>query len=759
MGPTTAIPRVTEALVAAPPATMTDAERTEPKDPRRRAPDRAHRGQLAQLRERVWSGFASEDVDLASIVEPLSEVLAGEVFVVSDLRRIGSPLVHVEPGFEELTGYAPEAALGRELGFLLRNDTDQEAVREAREAVREGNAIGVTLRNYRADGSLFWCEQRHHPVRDERGRVAHLVTVLRDVTDQVHAYGAEQVEREQSAAGVGGAPWFAYGAMYDAHGEFRLSWISGDTLAVLGRDRADVMRDGWSAMIEPEARALLAGRGAALREAGGSRRERYRVRVAGGEERLVEDAVSVAWVAAEAGIFAIHGTVCVVESPRSSLRAALAGVDPATGLPTEELLADRLVLATRRAQRQGGRVALVALSLDHFDFVETHLDPQRGERLEREAAQRLRRALRRSDTLVYAGRGDFLVLLEDLQDAEAALPAVDKLLAWVSRPFDDGRLRVELSASAGVVVADGPLRIDALRDEAVGALDRARADGGGGFAFADPALDERLRARRAFELELRGAFASDQLLLHYQPRFRLAGDEITGFEALVRWRHPERGLLLPADFLGELERMHLSGELFERVLPLALRRAAERARLGRATRVAVNVGLAELDRDDLVPFVLHTLERAGVPPAMLELELHAGDDPGALLRCAPRLAALRARGVRVALDDFGVGDTNLARLRELPIDLLKIDRSFVQRLGGPAAPVAAAAIGGAPVAAESPADLELVRAMVAIGRGLGLTVVAEGIETAEQRSWLRAMACDEGQGYLLARPAADTDPV
>ncbi len=744
---------------------MAEAERTGPKDPRRAAREpaqRAQRAQLAQLRERVWSGFASEDVDLVSIVEPLSEVLAGEVFVVSDLRRIGSPLVHVEPGFERLTGYAPQAALGRELGFLLRNDTDQEAVRQAREAVREGNAIGVTLRNYRADGSLFWCEQRHHPVRDERGRVAHLVTVLRDVTDQVHAYGAEQVEREQSAAGVGGAPWFAYGAMFDEHGTFRLSWVSGDTGAVLGRDRGDVMRDGWVEMIEPEARAVVAERGIALREAGGSRRDRYRIRLAGGDERLVEDAVSVSWVAAEARLFAVHGTVRVVEPPRSSVRAALAGVDPATGLPTEEVLADRLVLAARRAQRQGGRAALVALSLDHFEFVETHLDAQRGERLEREAAQRLRRALRRSDTLVRAGRGAFMVLLEDLPDADAALPVVDKLLAWVSRPFDDGRLRVELSASAGVVVADGPLRLDALRDDAVGALARAQASGGGGFAFADPALDERLRARRAFELELRAAFANDQWLLHYQPRFRLAGDEITGFEALVRWRHPERGLLLPADFLGELERMHLGGELFERVLPLALRRAAERARMGRAARIAVNVGATELERDDLVPFVLRALERSGVPPAMLELELHAGADANALTRCAPRLAALRARGVRLALDQFGAGDTNLARLRELPIDLLKIDRSFVQRLGGRGAPPDAVGVeepGGPddPAGSSDLADLELLRAMVAIGRGLGLTVVAGGIETEAQRRRLRAIACDEGQGYLLAPPAADGD--
>jgi len=721
---------------------MADDDSMGPNDPRRPAHERA---QLAQLRERVWSGFASDDVDLSSIVGPLSEVLAGEVFVVTDLRKIGSPLVHVEPGFEQLTGYAPQVALGRELGFLLRNDTDQEAVREAREAVRDGRPIGVTLRNYRADGTLFWCEQRHHPVRDARGRVAHLVTVLRDVTNQVHAYSAEQVAREQGSSGTGDTAWFAYGALIDAHGAFRLSWVSGDTEAVLGVDAAAVMRDGWTAMVESEGRAALLERGVALRGDGGSRRDRYRVLAAGGAGRTVEDAVSVSWVAVEAGLVAVHGTMRVVEPPRPALRSVLAGVDRATGLPTEDVLADRLVLAGRRAQRQGNRVALVALSLDHFDFVETHLDAQRGERLEREVAQRVRRALRRSDTLVRTGRGAFLVLLEDLNDADAVLPVVEKLIAWIARPFEDGHLRVELSASAGVAVADGPLRVEGMREEANAALNRARTAGGGRYAFADADLDQRLRARRAFELELRGAFAGDQWLLHYQPRFRLAGNEVTGVEALVRWHHPERGLLLPADFLGELDRVHLGTELFEHVLPLALRRAAGWARAGRAARVAVNVDVAQLDRDDLVPFVVRTVERAGLAPEALELELHPGADAVAFEQSLPRLAELRARGVRVALDDFGVGDTNLARLRDLPIDMLKIDRRFVQRLGSHDA-------------AEDPADLELLRAMVTIGRGLGLTVVAEGIETEQQRSRLRAIACDEGQGYLLAAPAPDVRP-
>lgn len=719
---------------------MADGEPREPLREPRRTP--AERARLARLRERVLSGFAPEDDDLAAIVGPLADVLVGEVFAITDLRRIGSPLVHVEPGFEALTGYPPAAAVGRDLGFLLRNDTDQEAVREAREAVRDGRPITVTVRNYREDGALFWCEQRHHPVRDARGRVGHLVTVLRDVTDAVHARSAEDVVRE---GGPARGPFFAYGALIDAAGSLRVSWVGGDPHALLGLDADAVRREGWVGCVHPDDRAVFEARGAALRRDGGSRRDRYRVRV-GERERVVEDVATVAWAAPEAGLVAVHGVVRESADGGASVRRAFAGVDPATGLPTEDVLADRLALAARRAPRHGHVVAYAALSLDHFDFVQTHMDAQRGERIVREAARRVRRVLRRGDTLARVGPGDFALLLDDLPEPDAALPVMEKVLAWIARPFDDGRLRLELSASAGVVMIGGPVRFDAVRAEAGAALARVRDAGGGDVAFADEDLDRRLRAKRAFEAELRGAFARDQWVLHYQPRVRLVGGEITGEEALVRWRHPARGLLLPAEFLAELMRARLGGELFEQVLPQALRRVRQRLDAGRPRRVSVNVGLDDLERDDLLPFLQRSLKRAGVAPTSLELELHPTGDPAAFERLTDRLVALRRLGVRLALDDFGVIDTNLARLRDLPIDVLKIDRSFVQRIGGQGV-------------AGDPADLEMLRAMVALGRGLGLTVVAEGIETDGQRRRLRAIACDEGQGFLFAPPTAEGELV
>lgn len=703
---------------------------------------------LARLRERVLSGFPEES-DVEDLVRPLTDMLAGETFVVSDVRRVGQPVVHVAPGFGDLTGYAPADAVGRDLGFLLRNDTDQDAVRDVREAIRDGRATTVTLRNYRADGSLFWCEQRHHPLRDVRGRTGHVVTVLRDVTDQVNARSAEEAARQlvDDLGGDGG--WFAYGALVDAAGRVQVTWVGDSCRAVLDVEPATLIAGGLMERVHPDDRAGVLERWRALRVDGGSRRDRYRIVSADGQTQRVEDFAAVSWSAAEAGVVALHGVVRAVaadhaEAPATidagDVAAAFKDVDAGTGLPTREVAEDRLHQAARHARRQGRVVAAVAIVLDHFDFVHATMDPRRGERLVREAARRLQRALRRSDTLARIDRGTFLAVLSDLEAPDAALPVVEKLLAWVARPFDDGSLRVELSASAGVAVAAPharPADVFAAAEEAVATAQRA---GGGRFAFADPELDAAVRVRTGRERALHAAFADDQLLLHYQPRVRLDGDSVTGVEGLVRWNHPTEGLLPPAAFLPDLERARLGDALFERVLDRATRQAAQWYREGTPRRVAVNVGPEVLEREDLARIVHRALDRASLHPGLLELEIHERTGRRTWERGAGRLRELRAMGVQVALDDFGAADTNLAQLRELPLDTLKIDRAFVARIDA---------------GSRRSADLELLRAMITLGRGLGLTVVAEGVETASQRDHLRDLACDEAQGFLYApaRPA------
>ena len=695
-------------------------------------PPVAH-GRLKALRERVLSGFPADDG--AEFVDAMRSVLAGECFSISDLRRVGQPLVFVSDGFLALTGFHREEALGRELGFLMRDDTDQDEVRSAREAVQDGRAATVLVRCYRSDGSLFWNEQRHYPVKDARGRVAHAVVLQRDVSDVVHARSAEEVTRQMATSLRGDGAFFSYGAIIDAHRHVRLGWVQEGARAVLGRTAKALQGVDLRELIAPDDRARVHERLLKLCDEGGSRRDRYRMLGADGRVRWVEDFAAVSWRADEAQLVAVHGVVRDVTS-ETLRRHQLGPIDPLTGLPTGRVLADRLDQAVRQRRRNGGVAALVLLELDHFDFVHQTMHPSRAERFVSEATRHLQRALRRSDTLALVRPACFGVVLPDLPDADAVVPAVEKLLAWVARPFMDGTLRVELSASAGVAVAPGDgHRAEVLRAQAETALQRARVGGGSRFAFADLALDQAADARLRFERELRAAFAHDQLVLHFQPRVRLGDGSEQCVEALVRWRHPERGLLLPHEFLPALYRAHLGDALFAWVLEQAMAQAAAWRDQGTPRRVSINVGPAQLERDDVGEVVRAALERWQLHPALLELELHEATGMRVLERGAEQLATVRRYGVTVALDDFGAVATDFARLRDLPIDTLKIDRSFVARVGD---------------GADS-ADVALLRALVGIGHGLGLRVVAEGIETAAQRARVSEMAVHEGQGYLFSR--------
>ncbi|MBA2666956.1 MAG: EAL domain-containing protein [Trueperaceae bacterium] len=694
----------------------------------RDTPDR-----LRHVRERVLSGFAEDDAGI--LVEVVSEVLAGESFTVSDLRRVGQPIVHLSDGFQVMTGYRREESLGRDLGFLMRDDTDQSEARAAREATRDGRAATIVVRNYRKDGSLFWNEQRHHPVKDGRGRVGHLVVVQRDITELVHARSANEAARQLASSLGGEGAFFSYGALLDGRGSVEVTWVHEAVRAVLGHDAQAVLGGALTELVVEEDREAFAARLEALRTGGGSRRDRYRVRTVDGRVRWVEDFAAVSWSSPEAGLVAVHG---VMRDVSAEQRAGLpvGQVEAGTGLPTLSVFDDRIQQTMKRVRRTGGAAAVLVLELDNFEFVHATMDHRLGERLVREAARRLQRALRRSDTLAWLRPGAFGVVLPDLADPGAVLPAIEKLLAWITRPFEDGNVRIELSASVGVAMLPNEARAAAdVRVKAEGALARAREAGGGRFAFADLDVEAAVQERSTVERELREAFSGEQFVLHYQPRIRLADGRSAGVEALVRWVHPERGLLPPAAFLPQLVRAQLSDALFEWVLKKAVEQATAWREAGTPRRVAVNIGAEALERPDLEHLVRRTLDAAQLHPGLLELELHEHTRASALEQGIDALAAVRRMGVHVALDDFGVADTNLSLLRVMPLDTLKIDRSFVSRIGEGA----------------DPCDVDMLRAMVALGHSLRLIVVAEGIETPLQRTRLEGFAVHEGQGHLFSQ--------
>jgi diguanylate cyclase (GGDEF)-like protein/PAS domain S-box-containing protein len=416
----------------------------------------------------------------------------------------------------------------------------------------------------------------------------------------------------------------------------------------------------------------------------------------------------------------------------------LAYHDTLTGLPNRALFLDRLHMAIARAHRHGEHLAVFFVDLDHFKVINDSLGHSVGDLLLREVGARLRRALREEDTVARLGGDEFTLIVPGLVDAAALSALARKIQRAIKEPvLVAGReLTVSASIGLGLYPADGTTP-EALLQNADVAMYRAKELGRDNFQFHTPALSARVREHLDLEGRLRKAIAAGELRLHYQPILSIATREVEGWEALLRWEDPERGLVGPDEFVPLAEATGLIVPVGRWVLERACRDAA---RLGPG-RMNVNLSARQLQADELLEDVIHVLRTTGLGPERLELEITESAALQDQERTADTLRAIRALGVRVVMDDFGTGYSSLGHLRRLPIDGVKIDRSFVSDLG------------------RGDARAEgIVRAVCGMARSLGLRTVGEGVETEDQLARLAAAGCDSAQGYLLGRPEplADT---
>jgi diguanylate cyclase (GGDEF)-like protein/PAS domain S-box-containing protein len=408
--------------------------------------------------------------------------------------------------------------------------------------------------------------------------------------------------------------------------------------------------------------------------------------------------------------------------------------DPLTRLANRTLFQDRLSHALSRAARQGERLAVLLVDLDDFKLVNEGLGHAAGDRLLVAVAGRMAGAVRAADTVARLGGDEFGVLLEAVEPGQAAATA-ERLLATLAGPVDLGGTQVFAAASIGIIESGGGGDAsDLLRDADV-AMYAAKAKGERGYAVFDASMREAALDRLELDAELRQAIDAGQFEVHYQPIVALASGEVASFEALLRWRHPERGMIGPDQFVPSLERSGLIVPVGRWVLQQACAQLAQwRARSGRLLSVSVNVSPRQIREAGFVDQVAAVLAATGLPADALVVEITEGvviaDAEGA----TARLRAIRELGARVAVDDFGTGYSSLRYLQAFPVDVVKVDRSFIAEMH------------------HGPAQLALARAIVKIGHALRLAVVAEGVETAEQAAYLREIGCQYGQGYLFARP-------
>ena len=430
--------------------------------------------------------------------------------------------------------------------------------------------------------------------------------------------------------------------------------------------------------------------------------------------------------------------VDITERRKAEARIAhMAHHDGLTNLPNRDLFQDRLREALQRGKSGQRRVAVLCIDLDLFKNVNNSFGHPMGDRLLKQVAERLQAEVSGDNLVARLGGDEFAIVLAADASPNAASDLAARLIRTLSECYDIEGIEVTVGASIGIALSpgDGETSEELMRNADM-ALYRAKSDGGGVHRFFEREMDRQAQRRRDMELDLRRAFANGEFELHYQPLVDLAADRISGFESLLRWRHPEKGMISPAEFVPVAEDIGLIVALGEWVLREA---CTEAAKWPADVKVAVNLSPVQFRSRNLVQVVISALAHSGLSPRRLELEI---TELLFLAETEANLAILhqlRELGVSISMDDFGTGYSSLSYLRSFPFDKIKIDRSFVKDL------------------VERSDCVAIVRAISGLGRSLNITTTAEGVETADQLDWLRAEGCNEVQGFLFsaAKPASE----
>jgi diguanylate cyclase (GGDEF)-like protein len=414
--------------------------------------------------------------------------------------------------------------------------------------------------------------------------------------------------------------------------------------------------------------------------------------------------------------------------------------DPLTGLPNRALILDRIHQMSARARRDRTEVALLFLDLDNFKDINDTLGHHTGDLLLVEVGARILRALREGDTVGRLGGDEFVILAEGASLSSGAEVLAQRILAVLEPHFEVAGCDAPLNVSASIGIAEGTRSDpeDLLRDADI-AMYRAKGVGKQRAVRFLPSMQEAIADKRALSVDLRGALERDEFFILYQPIVDLESGAVTGVEALLRWRHPERGVIAPDLFIPELESSGAIVPVGAWVIQQACRQGTLWRAEGLELNVSINVSAKQLDDDGIIAVVERALVASGFDARLLTLELTETTLMVDVDNAVERLRRLKGLGVHVAIDDFGTGYSSLAYLRQFPIDVLKIDRSFVAGI------------------IDSPEAATLVHTLVQLGKALGLGIIAEGVETDAQRSKLVTEEADAAQGYLFARPLSIED--
>ncbi len=658
------------------------------------------------------------------------ETAADGVLMVNEAGQI----ILANPMAEQMFGYGAGDLIGTSVealvpeSILSHHAAHRERYRSGSEPRATGTVVNVVAR--RKDGTEFPADISISPFRSEKGLL--ITAVVRDVSERRQAEAALRLREraiESSSNGI---------MITDAvDPEHPITYVNRAFERITGYAAEEALGCNGRFLLGDDFEQLeLEVIRAALRE---HREGSAILRCRHKEGRQFWNELNVAPVYDEAGRVTHFISVMTDATERKQYETQLehqATHDALTGLANRVLLRDRLEQGMAQVSRLGELLAVIVVDLDRFMLINETLGHTRGDELIRVMAQRLQECVREGDTVARTGADDFVLILQGVAHIEEVTQAAHQVLQHLALPVTLAGRELFVTASLGLSVSgrdgDNP---EALLKSAGAAMHRAKHRGGNTFAFFSQEMNSRAQDHLDMEADLRRALKRDELLLHYQPKVDLRTGSITGMEALVRWRHPEKGMISPNRFIPIAEETGLIVPIGEWVLAAACEQNATWQRQGIPVQpIAVNLSARQFREVGLLAVVQDVLQRSGLDPRLLEFEITESMLVQNEREAIQVLQDLKALGIELALDDFGTGYSSLGYLKRLPIDKLKIDRSFVRDV------------------TSDPDDAIIATSVIALAHEMQLRVVAEGVETEAQLSYLRNHGCDEIQGYYFSRP-------
>lgn len=678
---------------------------------------------------------SARDISLRKQSDSLIRLQAGALnnsvnaIAITDATLADYPLVYVNPAFERITGYSSVEAIGKNCRFLQGDDRQQPELLAVRVALGSGVPVKATVRNYRKDGRMFWNRFQIAPVHDKEGQLTHFVAIINDVTErkqsddyirlvsQVFLHADESIFiTDPQGLLIETNPAFTRTTGYER------DEVLGKNPAFLQSGRHDqaFFSHLWTAVLE---QGHWSGEIWNRRKNGEIYPDKLTISVVRND-----DGTTLSFVC-------ISSDISLIKAQQDKLER-IALHDVLTGLPNRALLNDRLAMALADARRLRKKMALCFIDLDGFKPVNDRFGHDQGDQVLIGVSQRMMGTLRATDTVARLGGDEFVVVLSEITHEPELIATLQRLMSAIAQPFVLGSQVASVSASIGVTVfPDDDGDADTLLRHADQAMYLAKAKGRNRYHFFDVVDDRNASLRSEGRSRVEQAFEAGEFRLYYQPKVNMITGKVLGVEGLIRWEHPQRGVLMPRDFLPMVENSDIETRLSEWVIDAAFHHRSQWRQAGLDLAVSVNLAARHLHSPGFSDFIQACMVRyPGGHAPNFELEVLESVALWDIPQVTKAMNSCRRHGVTFAIDDFGTGYASLDYLRRLPVSVVKIDQSFVRDM------------------LSDREDLSIVQVVINLAEVFGKEAIAEGVESEEQGLALIYLGCEQAQGFGIARP-------